>query len=62
MTGNGFSWEMKLEDFDSTSEVFQGLWQYVLGSFALAGLVSLSMWIVFYFLFSIFNQKPVVKP
>jgi glycosyltransferase involved in cell wall biosynthesis len=62
MTGNGFSWELKLDDFDSTTEVFQGLWQYVLGSFALAGLVALSMWIVFYFLFSIFNQKQVVKP
>jgi glycosyltransferase involved in cell wall biosynthesis len=62
MTGNGFSWELKLEDFDSTTEVFQGLWQYVLGSFALAGMVAISMWIVFYFLFSIFNQKQVVKP
>lgn len=62
MTGNGFSWELSLEDFDSTTKVFEGLWQYVLGSFALAGMVALSMWIVFYFLFSIFNQKQVVKP
>ena len=62
MTGNGFSWELSLADFDSSSKVFQGLWQYVLGSFALAGIVALSLWIVFYFLFSIFNQKQVVKP
>lgn len=61
LTGNGFSWELKLEDFDSSSKVFQGLWQYVLGSFALAGIAALSLWIVFYFLFSIFNQKQVVK-
>jgi len=62
LTGNGFSWELSLEDFDSTTKVMDGLWQYILGSFALAGMVAISMWIVFYFLFSIFNQKQVVKP
>ncbi len=62
LSGHGVSWELSLEDFDSTTEVFQGLWQYVLGSFALAAVVALSMWLVFYFLFSTFNQKQVVKP
>ena len=61
ITGNGISWELNLSDFDSSTEVFQGLWKYILGSFALAGILSSSLWIVFYFLFSVFNPKQVVK-
>ena len=61
LTGNGFAWGMELNDFDSSTEVFKGLWIYVLGSFALAGILASSLWVVFYFLFSISNQKQVVK-
>ncbi|MEP6261954.1 MAG: DUF2062 domain-containing protein [Gillisia sp.] len=61
LTGNGFSWELSLSDFDSGTEVLQGLGQYLLGSFALAGFVAFLLWIVFYFLFSVANQKQVVK-
>ncbi len=61
LTGNGFSWELSLSDFDSGAEVLQGLGQYLLGSFALAGFVAIFLWIVFYFLFSVANQKQVVK-
>ncbi|MFD1095969.1 DUF2062 domain-containing protein [Salegentibacter chungangensis] len=62
ISGNGFDWELQLQDFQSTSGVFTGLWQYILGSFALAGILSFSIWIVFYFLFSVSNQKQVIKP
>jgi uncharacterized protein (DUF2062 family) len=62
LTGRGFAWELRPEDFDSTAEIFLGLWQYIIGSFALAGIASLLLWIVFYFLFSVTNQKQVVKP
>lgn len=61
ITGNGISWELNLSDFDSSTEVFQGLWKYLLGSVALAGILASSLWIVFYFLFSVFNPKQVVK-
>lgn len=61
LTGNGFAWEMELNDFDSSTEVFKGLWIYVLGSFALAGILASLLWVVFYFLFSLSNQKQVVK-
>ncbi|MFO7718923.1 MAG: DUF2062 domain-containing protein [Gillisia sp.] len=61
ITGNGISWELNFTDFDSSAEVFQGLWKYLLGSFALAGILASSLWIVFYFLFSVFNPKQVVK-
>ena len=61
LTGNGFSWELSLSDFDSGTELLQGFGQYLLGSFALAGFVAFLLWIVFYFLFSVANQKQVVK-
>lgn len=61
LTGNGFSWELSLSDFDSGAEVLEGLGQYLLGSFALAGITAILLWIVFYFLFSVANQKQVVK-
>ncbi len=61
ITGNGISWELNLNDFDSSSEVFQGLWKYLLGSITLAVILASSLWIVFYFLFSVFNPKQVVK-
>ncbi|MFN4763351.1 DUF2062 domain-containing protein [Gillisia sp. Q332] len=61
ITGNGISWEVNLTDFDSSTEVFQGLWKYLLGSIALAGILASSLWVVFYFLFSVFNPKQVVK-
>jgi hypothetical protein len=44
------------------AEIMQGLGQYILGSVALAGIAALLLWIVFYFLFSVNNQKQVVKP
>lgn len=62
ISGKGFDWDMKLHKFDTGTEVFMGLWQYILGSFALAIVMAFSLWIVFYFLFSVFNQKQVVKP
>ncbi|HKJ49244.1 MAG TPA: DUF2062 domain-containing protein [Christiangramia sp.] len=62
ITGNGFDWDLKLHKFDSGADVFMGLWQYIMGSFALAIVMAVSLWIVFYFLFSVFNQKQVVKP
>ncbi len=62
ITGNGFDWDLKVHKFDSGTDVFMGLWQYIMGSFALAIVMAISLWIVFYFLFSIFNQKQVVKP
>lgn len=62
LTGNGISWELSLTDFDSGAEVMEGIGYYLLGSFALAGSVAIILWIVFYFLFSVNNQKQVVKP
>lgn len=62
LTGKGFEWDLELSDFDSGAEVLQGLGQYILGSFVLGGFVALLLWIVFYFLFSVSNQKQVVKP
>jgi len=62
LTGRGLTWELRPEDFDSTADIFMGLWQYVIGSFALAGIAAVLLWIVFYFLFSVTNQKQVVKP
>jgi glycosyltransferase involved in cell wall biosynthesis len=62
LTGKGIEWDLRLSDFDSGAEVLKGLGQYILGSFALAGIVALFLWIVFYFLFSVNNQKQVVKP
>ncbi len=62
LMGNGYKWELSLTDFDSSTKVFEGLWQYILGSMALALFISISLWIVFYFLFSMTNQKQVIKP
>jgi glycosyltransferase involved in cell wall biosynthesis len=61
VSGNGWDWKLNMENFDSSAEIFQGLWQYILGSFALAGLAALVIWIIFYFLFSLSEQKQVVK-
>ncbi|MCP9200463.1 DUF2062 domain-containing protein [Gramella sp. GC03-9] len=62
LTGNGFNWDLNLHNFDSGTEVFLGLWQYIIGSLALSIVSAGAVWIVFYFLFSISNQKQVVKP
>ncbi len=62
VTGNGIQWELQFADFDSAAEVLEGLGQYILGSFALAAITALLLWIVFYFLFSVNNQNQVVKP
>lgn len=62
ITGKGFDWDLNLQKIDSGSDIFMGLWQYIMGSFALAIVLSIFLWIVFYFLFSVFNQKQVVKP
>ncbi|MFZ0490801.1 MAG: DUF2062 domain-containing protein, partial [Salegentibacter sp.] len=62
LSGKGFDWGLKLQEFNSASDVFTGLWQYILGSLALGGIVALCIWIVFYFLFSVSNQKQVIKP
>ncbi len=62
LTGHGFRWGLSLSDFDSTSKIVDSLWQYILGSMALAAFISLTLWIVFYFLFSMTNPKQVIKP
>lgn len=62
VTGKGYKWELSLSDFDSSTKIFDGLWQYLIGSMALAAFISLSLWIVFYFLFSITNSKQAIKP
>lgn len=62
ITGNGFDWGLKLQKFDNGADIFLGLWQYIMGSFALAIVLAVSLWIVFYFLFSVSNQKQVIKP
>lgn len=61
VTGNGIQWGLKLTDFDSSTEVFSGLLQYIIGSFALAGFVALLLWVIFYFLFISTAQKQVIK-
>ncbi|MEE2773157.1 MAG: DUF2062 domain-containing protein [Bacteroidota bacterium] len=62
VSGKGFDWDLQLQRFDTGHDIFLGLWQYIIGSLALAIVVALSLWIVFYFLFSVSNQKQVVKP
>ncbi|CAL66628.1 DUF2062 domain-containing protein [Christiangramia forsetii] len=62
ITGNGFDWDLKLQKLETGTDVFLGLWQYIMGSFALAIVVAIAIWIVFYFLFSVSNQKRVIKP
>ena len=62
ITGNGFNWDLNLSNFKSGNEVFRGVWQYVIGSLSLAIISAICIWIVFYFLFSVLNQKRVVKP
>ena len=62
ITGKGFDWDLNLQKLDSGKDIFMGLWQYIMGSFALAIVLAIILWIVFYFLFSVFNQKQVVKP
>ncbi|MDT0690207.1 DUF2062 domain-containing protein [Salegentibacter sp. F188] len=61
VSGNGFDWKLSLENFDSSAEIFQSLWQYVVGSFALAGLTALVLWVVFYLFFSYSEQKHIIK-
>ncbi len=62
ITGHGFDWNLQLQNIDSSTKVFMGLWQYIIGSFTLAIVMSVSLGIVFYFLFSVQNQKQLVKP
>jgi len=62
LTGNGYKWGLSISNFDSTSKIVESLWQYILGSIALAAFISLILWIVFYFLFSMTNPKQVIKP
>ncbi len=62
ISGNGFDWNLQLQNFESGADIFNGLWQYIIGSLCLAIVVAFCLWIVFYFLFSVSNQKPVVKP
>ncbi|MUP45661.1 DUF2062 domain-containing protein [Gramella sp. BOM4] len=62
LSGQGFDWELKMDQLDSKEEILFGLWQYVLGSLALSIVLAGSVGIVFYFLFSISNHKQVVKP
>ncbi len=62
ISGKGFDWDLKLQKFDTGTDVFMGLWQYIMGSFALAIVMAFSLWVIFYCLFSVFNQKQVVKP
>ena len=62
ITGKGIAWQLRLEDFNSASKILDSAWQYFLGSIALAGIISFVLWIIFYFLFSVRNQKQVVKP
>ncbi|MDT0648169.1 DUF2062 domain-containing protein [Zunongwangia sp. F260] len=61
ISGNGLDWKLSMENFDSSAEIFQSLGLYILGSFVLAGLLALVLWVVFYFLFSYSEQKHVVK-
>ncbi|MDR9456314.1 MAG: DUF2062 domain-containing protein [Salegentibacter sp.] len=62
ITGRGFRWELRPEDFDSATDLIQGFWQYIVGSFALAGVIALTLWAVFYFMFALTKQQQVVKP
>jgi len=62
ITGHGSDWDLKLQKLDTSTDIFMGLWQYIMGSFALAIVVAIAIWIIFYFLFSVSNQKQVIKP
>ncbi len=62
ISGKGFDWKLKLQSFETGTDIFMGVWQYITGSLALAIVTAIGLWIVFYFLFSVFNQKQVVKP
>ncbi|MEO2073474.1 MAG: DUF2062 domain-containing protein [Zunongwangia sp.] len=59
--GKGWDWSLKLQHISSTTDVFLGLGQYVLGSLVLAITASILVWIVFYLLFSVLNQKQIIK-
>ena len=61
ITGNGISFDLNISQIHSSAEIFEGLWQYIIGSLALAVIMSFLTWIVFYLLFSVSNQKQVVK-
>lgn len=62
ITGRGFRWELRPQDFDSATDLLQGFWQYIVGSFALGGAFALIIWIIFYLLFSFNNKREIVKP
>jgi len=62
ISGNGISLDLDISEIHSSSEIFQGLWQYIIGSLTLAFIMSFLTWIVFYLLFSVSNQKRVVEP
>ncbi|WP_298525909.1 DUF2062 domain-containing protein [uncultured Christiangramia sp.] len=55
--GNGFDWQLNLENFDSGKDLFVGLTQYLIGSIVLAIISAALTWILFYFLFSILKSK-----
>jgi len=59
--GNGISLDLNLSQIHSSTEIFHGLWQYIIGSLTLAVIMSFLTWIVFYLVFSVSNQKQVVK-
>ena len=61
ISGNGFDWDLELQNFNSGIDIFMGLWQYIIGSITLAIVMAIVSWIIFYFLFSILNQKQVIK-
>lgn len=61
LTGKGIDWDLQFSDFDSTAEIMTGLFQYVIGSFALAALVASILGIGFYSFFSAAKRKPLIN-
>ena len=57
VSGNGFDWQLNLENFDSGKDLFIGLTQYLIGSIVLAIFSAALTWILFYSLFSILKPK-----
>jgi len=55
--GNGFDWQLNLENFDSGKDLFVGLTQYLIGSIVLAIFSAALTWILFYCLFSFLRPK-----
>lgn len=57
VSGNGFNWQLNLENFDSGKDLFIGLTQYLIGSIILAIFSAALTWILFYCLFCILKPK-----